>query len=32
LVLRRGELRGIVTKADLIRGLRGTPLRRTLPG
>jgi predicted transcriptional regulator len=31
LVTRRGELRGIVTKADLIRGLRGTPLRRT-PG
>jgi predicted transcriptional regulator len=28
LVLRRGELKGIVTKADLIRGLRGTPLRR----
>lgn len=32
LVLRRGELRGIVTKADLIRGLRGTSLRRTPPG
>jgi predicted transcriptional regulator len=28
LVAHRGELRGIVTKADLIRGLRGTPLRR----
>jgi len=28
LVTHRGELRGIVTKADLIRGLRGTPLRR----
>lgn len=32
LVLRRGELRGIVTKADLIKGLRGTSLRRILPG
>lgn len=31
LVLRRGELRGIVTKADLIRGLRGTSLRRVPP-
>ncbi len=31
LVLRRGDLRGIVTKADLIRGLRGTPLRRAPP-
>jgi predicted transcriptional regulator len=30
LVARRGELRGIVTKADLIRGLRGTSLRRTV--
>jgi predicted transcriptional regulator len=29
LVARRGDLQGIVTKADLIRGLRGTPLRRT---
>jgi predicted transcriptional regulator len=29
LVARRGELQGIVTKADLIRGLRGTPLRRS---
>ena len=29
LVTRRGELRGIVTKADLIRGLRGTSLRRS---
>lgn len=28
LVLGRGELRGIVTRIDLIRGLRGTPLRR----
>ncbi len=28
LVLHRGELRGIITRADLIRGLRGTPLRR----
>jgi predicted transcriptional regulator len=28
LVAARGELVGIVTKADLIRGLRGTPLRR----
>ncbi len=28
LVAQRGELRGIVTKADLIRGLRGTSLRR----
>lgn len=28
LVARRGQLEGIVTKADLIRGLRGTPLRR----
>jgi predicted transcriptional regulator len=28
LVARRGDLQGIVTKADLIRGLRGTPLRR----
>ena len=31
LVARRGELQGIVTKADLIRGLRGGSLRRT-PG
>jgi predicted transcriptional regulator len=31
LVSERGELRGIVTKTDLIRGLRGTPLRRTAP-
>ncbi|MGI0071997.1 MAG: XRE family transcriptional regulator [Thermoplasmata archaeon] len=29
LIARRGELQGIVTKADLIRGLRGTALRRT---
>lgn len=29
LVVRRGELQGIVTKADLIRGLRGTSLRRS---
>jgi predicted transcriptional regulator len=28
LVAERGQLRGIVTKIDLIRGLRGTPLRR----
>ncbi len=28
LVAERGELKGIVTKIDLIRGLRGTPLRR----
>lgn len=28
LVAQRGELVGIVTKTDLIRGLRGTPLRR----
>jgi predicted transcriptional regulator len=28
LVVHRGELRGIVTKTDLIRGLRGTSLRR----
>lgn len=28
LVLNRGELRGIVTRIDLIRGLRGTNLRR----
>jgi len=33
LVVQRGELQGIVTKTDLIRGLRGTPLRRaTEPG
>lgn len=32
LVARSGELQGIVTKADLIRGLRGTPLRRTPVG
>lgn len=31
LVTRRGNLEGIVTKADLIRGLRGASLRRT-PG
>ena len=29
LVGRKGELEGIVTKTDLIRGLRGVPLRRT---
>ena len=29
LISHRAELRGIVTKTDLIRGLRGTPLRRT---
>jgi predicted transcriptional regulator len=28
LVAHRGDLRGIVTKSDLIRGLRGTTLRR----
>jgi predicted transcriptional regulator len=28
LVAAKGDLRGIVTKTDLIRGLRGTPLRR----
>ena len=28
LVTQRGDLTGIVTKADLIRGLRGTPLHR----
>jgi predicted transcriptional regulator len=32
LVARRGELQGIVTKADLIRGLRGTPMRRRTEG
>jgi len=32
LVASRGELRGIVTKADLIRGLRGTALRRAPEG
>jgi len=32
LVARRGELQGIVTKADLIRGLRGTSLRRRADG
>jgi predicted transcriptional regulator len=32
LVARKGDLQGIVTKADLIRGLRGTPLRRTTGG
>jgi predicted transcriptional regulator len=31
LVTRRGDLKGIVTKADLIRGLHGTTLRRTAP-
>jgi predicted transcriptional regulator len=31
LVTRRGDLKGIVTKADLIRGLHGTTLRRTPP-
>jgi len=31
LVTRRGDLKGIVTKADLIRGLHGTSLRRTTP-
>ncbi len=28
LVAHRGDLRGIITRADLIRGLRGTALRR----
>ncbi len=32
LVLERGRLIGIVTKTDLIRGLRGTPLRRPPSG
>ncbi len=31
LVVVRGELKGIVTKTDLIRGLRGTPLTRARP-
>jgi len=31
LVMGRGEVKGIVTKTDLIRGLRGTPLRRPAP-
>ncbi len=31
LVARRGQLEGIVTKSDLIRGLRGTSLRRKAP-
>ena len=31
LVAARGDLQGIVTKTDLIRGLRGTSLRRTAP-
>ncbi|HLY77637.1 MAG TPA: CBS domain-containing protein [Thermoplasmata archaeon] len=31
LVLNRGELRGIVTRIDLIRGLRGTALHRSAP-
>jgi len=31
LVTHHGELQGIVTKADLIRGLRGASLRRTPP-
>jgi predicted transcriptional regulator len=31
LIARRGDLRGIVTKADLIRGLHGTSFRRTPP-
>jgi len=32
LVTHRGDLTGIVTKADLIRGLRGTPLHRRSSG
>lgn len=31
LVAVKGDLQGIVTKTDLIRGLRGTPLRRVAP-
>lgn len=31
LVASRGEIEGIVTKTDLIRGLRGMPLRRPAP-
>ncbi len=31
LVMQRGELRGIVTKTDLIRGLRHSSLRRKVP-
>jgi predicted transcriptional regulator len=31
-VAHRGQLEGIVTKSDLIRGLRGTPLRRKPTG
>ena len=31
LVAVKGDLQGIVTKTDLIRGLRGTPLRRLAP-
>ena len=31
LVTRQGEIQGIVTKTDLIRGLRGVPLRRPAP-
>lgn len=31
LVAQRGDLLGIVTKTDLIRGLRGTSLRRPVP-
>ncbi len=31
LIVHRGELRGIVTRIDLIRGLRGMPLRRSTP-
>ncbi len=32
LVAHRGELKGIITRADLIRGLRGTALRRPTVG
>ncbi|MCI4348159.1 MAG: hypothetical protein L3J97_06040, partial [Thermoplasmata archaeon] len=32
LILSQGELRGIVTRIDLIRGLRGTSLRRSPHG
>jgi predicted transcriptional regulator len=31
LVAERGRLKGIVTRTDLIRGLRGTPLRKSSP-
>jgi predicted transcriptional regulator len=31
LIVHRGAIQGIVTRSDLIRGLRGTPLRRSGP-